>query len=162
MQGYPQSQPYPTTFNQPSREVGHEDIIGKIEALDRQNRTLLSIADNIMKTSFMRQTEQTPAVIVQLEEDMKLSFNELIESIREFFLSIDSKLMELGQIIENRIGEGEGGGDSRYFKGTGTDSRQSKAGTDNRYAKGEDSDKMDNLVMRIAFMEENIKRSQDN
>lgn len=58
-----------------------------------------------MKTSFIRQAEQTPAVILQLEEDMKLSFNTLIESIREFFMSIDSKLKELGLAIERKLGD---------------------------------------------------------
>ena len=55
-----------------------EDIGQQIESLDRQNHKLVAIAENIMKTSFIRQADQTPAVILQLEEDMKMSFNSLI------------------------------------------------------------------------------------
>lgn len=60
----------------------YDEIIRSIDNLDRQNQKLVTIADNIMKTSFLRQVEQTPAVILQLEEELKASFNELIESIR--------------------------------------------------------------------------------
>ena len=83
----------------------HEEILSEIHSLDLQNRKLLAIADNIMKTSFLRQSDQTPAVVLQLEEDMKTSFNALIESIREFFMSIDGKVKELTQITQMRMGE---------------------------------------------------------
>ncbi len=77
-QHYPQSN-YTSPYPEPSE---YEAINQQLELLDRQNRKLVSIAENIMKTSFIRQAEQTPAVILQLEEDMKMSFNALIESIR--------------------------------------------------------------------------------
>jgi hypothetical protein len=75
---YPQNN-YNSAYPEPSE---YEAINQQLELLDRQNRKLVSIAENIMKTSFIRQAEQTPAVILQLEEDMKMSFNALIESIR--------------------------------------------------------------------------------
>lgn len=56
-------------------DLSFEAIVKEIDSLDRKNKKLLSIADNIMKTSFLRQADQTPAVILQLEEDMKVSFN---------------------------------------------------------------------------------------
>ena len=56
-------------------DMSFEGIVKEIDSLDRKNKKLLSIADNIMKTSFLRQADQTPAVILQLEEDMKVSFN---------------------------------------------------------------------------------------
>jgi len=36
---------------------------------------------------------------MQLEEELKASFNELIESIREFFISVDNKLKMLASAI---------------------------------------------------------------
>jgi hypothetical protein len=49
-------------------DLEYESIVRQVEGLDRQNRKLVAIADNIMKTSFLRPSQQTPAVIVQLEE----------------------------------------------------------------------------------------------
>ena len=59
-----------------------------------------------MKTSFMKTSEESPAIIMQYEEDMKSSFNLLIESIREFFISIDNKIRHLGLIVERKLTEG--------------------------------------------------------
>jgi hypothetical protein len=71
------------------RDMHHEGILAQIDALDRQNKKLVSIADNILKTSFLRPVDQKPTIILQFEEDMRASFNALIESIREFFISVD-------------------------------------------------------------------------
>lgn len=65
-QPYLYQYPPKTYINAPSADTSYEEIIQQIEALDRQNKKLVSIAENIMKTSFIRQTEQTPAVILQL------------------------------------------------------------------------------------------------
>ena len=141
MQSYPPN--YNSRYSNTSQpEPSYEDIISEILSLDRQNKKLLAIADNIMKTSFMRQHEQTPAVVMQLEEDMKNSFNALIESIREFFMSIDGKVKELGQIIELRINEQEQGKNYHNFLST-----SKKDNTPTNQAT------IDNLVTRIAYME---------
>ena len=50
-----------------SRGNLYGEILGQVDSLDRQNKQLLSIADNIMKTSFLNHYDQTPAVVSQLE-----------------------------------------------------------------------------------------------
>jgi hypothetical protein len=41
----------------------------------------------------------TPAIITQIEEDMRASFNALIEGVREYFIVIDEKLKQIGKVI---------------------------------------------------------------
>lgn len=73
---------------------------------------------------------------------MKMSFNTLIESIREFFMSIDAKLKELGVAIEGKVGDLEIAG--------------------SRCSGKAENDKLEMLTMRMAYMEENIKKAQEN
>jgi len=82
MQSYTNMTGYPPPAQRDQHSISYEDILRQVEAVDWQNKKLISIADNIMKTSFLRHYDQTPEVITQLEEDMKMSFNTLIESIR--------------------------------------------------------------------------------
>lgn len=87
----------------PKQDLQYESIIRQIEDLDRQNQKLVAIADSIMKTSFLKPTQQLPAVITQVEEGIKSSFNALIESVREFFIEIDEKLKQIGNVLEERM-----------------------------------------------------------
>lgn len=66
MQSYSYQHPSNTYKATHFQMEGYEEIVQQIEALDRQNKKLISISENIMKTSFIRQAEQTPAVIMQL------------------------------------------------------------------------------------------------
>ena len=61
-------------------------------------------------------------------------------------MSIDGKVKELAEIIETKMGDNEAFSTQAAFIPPSTPG----------------NDKIDNLVMRIAFMEENIKRSQEN
>lgn len=60
-----------------------------MDDLNSKNQNLLSIANNMINTSFVQSSHQIPVVILQFEEDMRASFNALIESIREYFIEID-------------------------------------------------------------------------
>lgn len=71
------------------QDLHYESIIRQIEDLDKQNQKLVAIADSIMKTSFLKPTQQIPAVITQVQEGIRSSFNALVESVREFFIEID-------------------------------------------------------------------------
>jgi hypothetical protein len=57
---------FPPASPKESRRDDHQDILRQIDGLDLQNHQLLSIADNIMKTSFMRNYDNPPQVIAQL------------------------------------------------------------------------------------------------
>lgn len=66
MQHY--NQTYPSAPFKPQQPTNHyEQIVNQIDSLDSQNKKLIAISENIMKTSFIRQADQTPAVILQLE-----------------------------------------------------------------------------------------------
>jgi hypothetical protein len=47
------------------RDPQHEAILAQIDALDRQNKKLISVADNILKTSFLQPVNQKPTIILQ-------------------------------------------------------------------------------------------------
>lgn len=44
----------------------YELIISKLMEVDKDNKKLLSIADNIMKTSFLSPTQPTPTIITEI------------------------------------------------------------------------------------------------
>lgn len=58
--------------------VDQANLRKKIEEIDNKNKKLISIADSIMKTSFIRPTQPIPTIITELEQDMKNSFNSLL------------------------------------------------------------------------------------
>lgn len=79
-------------------------IIRKIDELNLQNQRLISIADHMMKTSFVApMPNQPPVIISQIEEDMRASFNALIEGVKEYFIVIDEKLKQIAISIENQL-----------------------------------------------------------
>lgn len=125
------------------RDPQHETILAQIDALDRQNKKLVSIADNILKTSFLRPVDQKPTIILQFEEDMRGSFNALIESIREFFISIDEKLEHLGTIVQAKFEE--------------TDLEKSRFPPKRQL---NETDKIETLVSRMNLLEQNLKKTQ--
>lgn len=43
--------------------------------------------------------ERLPHSIYSIEEQMKLAFNELIESIQEFYIDVDTKIKEIGTYL---------------------------------------------------------------
>ena len=126
-----------------------ESILAQLSNLDQQNIKLHSIADSIMKTSFLKTSEESPAIIMQYEEDMKSSFNMLIESIREFFISIDNKIRHLGLVVERKLTE------------SGGDLERSTYPVEHP-SKVRSQDKFDTLLARMGALEDNIKRTQDN
>ncbi len=57
-----------------------------------------------MKTSFMTvPPAQAPPIISKIYEDMRASFNALIEGVREYFIVIDDKLKQIGVVMESKI-----------------------------------------------------------
>lgn len=128
------------------RDPQHEAILAQIDALDRQNKKLISVADNILKTSFLQPVNQKPTIIVQFEEDMRASFNALIDSIREFFIGIDERMDRLASIVQAKFEE--------------ADLEKSKFAPYRQ--QGSDGEKIDMLISRMNSLELNLKKTQEN
>ena len=72
----------------------------KLEFLEEENKKLLSIAEQAERTSFVRhQNSKVPPMIARFEQDMRASFNSLIEGVREYFVSIDEKMKEIAAML---------------------------------------------------------------
>ena len=100
--------------------------------------------NKILKTSFLRLVDQKPTIILQFEEDMRASFNALIDSIREFFIGIDERMDRLAAIVQAKFDE--------------ADLEKSKFSPYRH--QGTEADKIETLVYRMNSLEQNLKKTQ--
>lgn len=70
-----------------------------IHSIDSSNRELLALNHKLMNTSLMSQHQQLHPIIQNIENSLRSTLSELIDSIKEYFKDIDSKLKQVGSII---------------------------------------------------------------
>lgn len=109
-------------------------IIRKVDELNVHNQRLIAIANHMASTSFLTPTA-IPPIIAQISEDMRASFNALVEGVKDYFIVIDDKLKQVAELIENKLADRPGGVEKREGQ-------------------------LEGLVARIEQLEDSLQRNQ--